>query len=51
MAWDFTTEPEFQEKLDWMDGFVRDEVEPLDLVWGDAPSTLWTTRCARSSIP
>jgi len=34
MAWDFTTEPEFQEKLDWMDGFVRDEVEPLDLVWG-----------------
>ncbi len=34
MAWDFTTEPEFQEKLDWMDGFVRDEIEPLDLVWG-----------------
>ena len=34
MAWDFTTEPEFQEKLDWMDAFVRDEVEPLDLVWG-----------------
>jgi acyl-CoA dehydrogenase len=34
MAWDFTTDPEFQEKLDWMDGFVRDEIEPLDLVWG-----------------
>ena len=34
MAWDFTTDPEFQEKLDWMDGFVREEVEPLDLVWG-----------------
>jgi acyl-CoA dehydrogenase len=34
MGWDFTTEPEFQEKLDWMDGFVRDEIEPLDLVWG-----------------
>src|SRR5580658_8448463 len=34
MAWDFSTEPEFQEKLDWMDGFVRDEIEPLDLVWG-----------------
>ncbi len=30
MAWDFETEPEFQEKLDWMDGFVREEVEPLD---------------------
>ena len=35
MAWDFTTEPEFAAKLEWMDAFVRDEVEPLDLVWGD----------------
>ncbi|MGH9029302.1 MAG: acyl-CoA dehydrogenase family protein, partial [Acidimicrobiales bacterium] len=34
MAWDFSTDPEFQEKLDWMDEFVRDEVEPLDLLWG-----------------
>lgn len=30
MAWDFETDPEFQTKLDWMDAFVRDEVEPLD---------------------
>jgi acyl-CoA dehydrogenase len=30
MAWDFETDPEFQTKLDWMDTFVRDEVEPLD---------------------
>jgi len=35
MAWDFETEPEFQMQLDWMDGFVRDEVEPLDLVLRD----------------
>jgi alkylation response protein AidB-like acyl-CoA dehydrogenase len=28
--WDFSTEPEFQAKLDWMDTFVRNEVEPLD---------------------
>jgi acyl-CoA dehydrogenase len=35
MAWDFETEPEFQEKLDWVDGFLRDEVEPLDLALGD----------------
>ena len=34
MAWDFETEPEFQEKLDWADQFVRNEVEPLDYVWG-----------------
>jgi acyl-CoA dehydrogenase len=33
MAWDFSTEPEFQEKLDWIDGFVRDEIEPLDLAF------------------
>ena len=33
MAWDFETEPEFQELLDWADEFVRTEVEPLDLVF------------------
>src|SRR6185295_10954782 len=30
--WDFQTEPEFQEKLDWMDTFIREEIEPLDQV-------------------
>jgi acyl-CoA dehydrogenase len=35
VAWEFETDPEFQEKLDWIDGFVREEVEPLDLLWGD----------------
>src|ERR1700709_2113478 len=34
MAWDFETDPEFQEQLDWVDAFVREEVEPLDLIWG-----------------
>ena len=33
MGWDFETEPEFQEKLDWADRFVTEEVEPLDLIW------------------
>ena len=33
MAWDFSTEPEFQEKLDWARQFVRDKVEPLDLLY------------------
>lgn len=36
MAWDFETEPEFQEKLDWMDEFVSREVEPLDLAFSEA---------------
>jgi acyl-CoA dehydrogenase len=31
--WEFETEPEFQEKLDWMDRFVREEVESLDALW------------------
>ena len=35
MAWDFETEPEYQEKLDWADAFVREEVEPLDYIWPD----------------
>jgi acyl-CoA dehydrogenase len=30
MAWDFETEPEFEEKLAWMRAFVGDEVLPLE---------------------
>jgi acyl-CoA dehydrogenase len=30
MAWDFSTEPEFEEELAWMRGFVRDEILPLE---------------------
>lgn len=32
---DFTVEPEFQVKLDWMNRFVREEVEDLDLLFPD----------------
>jgi acyl-CoA dehydrogenase len=32
MSWDFETEPEFQKELEWIDKFVREEVEPLDYV-------------------
>ncbi len=34
MPWDFSTEPDFQAQLDWMDAFVREEIwalETLDL--------------------
>ena len=34
MAWDFETEPAFQAELDWVDDFVRTQVEPLDHVLG-----------------
>ena len=33
MGWDFETDPAYQAKLDWADEFVREEVEPLDLLW------------------
>jgi acyl-CoA dehydrogenase len=33
MAWDFETDPEYQQKLDWAREFVREEVEPLDLLF------------------
>jgi acyl-CoA dehydrogenase len=30
VAWDFSTDPAFQEQLDWMAAFVRDEIWPLE---------------------
>lgn len=32
MGWDFETDPDFQVELDWVDEFVRTEIEPVDLV-------------------
>jgi len=33
MAWDFSTDPEFQKKLDWVEEFCREEIEPLGYVF------------------
>jgi acyl-CoA dehydrogenase len=35
MAWDFSTEPEFEEKLEWIRWFRAERVDPLDLVYPD----------------
>ena len=32
MSWSFETDPQFQAELDWVDDFVRNEVEPVDQV-------------------
>jgi len=32
MAWDFSTEPEFEAKLEWMRAFLRDEIFPLEVL-------------------
>lgn len=35
MAWDFSTDAEFEEQLQWMRQFVAEEIEPLDLLFRD----------------
>ncbi len=32
MAWDFSTDADFQRKLDWMSAFVREEIWPLETI-------------------
>jgi acyl-CoA dehydrogenase len=53
VAWDFSTEPEFQAQLDWIDGFVRDEIEPIDLVFPepDAPYDVGNEKARRITAP
>jgi acyl-CoA dehydrogenase len=33
--WEFETDTQYQQELDWVDAFVRDQVEPLDFVLGN----------------
>jgi acyl-CoA dehydrogenase len=40
MAWDFETDPEFQKKLDWIEDFMREEVEPVSHLGMAAYSSL-----------
>lgn len=35
MAWDFSTEPEFQAKLDWAQEFVKEEIIPIEGISDD----------------
>ena len=35
MAWDFSTDPEFQAQLDWMRDLVRNEVWPIETVFDE----------------
>ena len=41
MSWDFSTEPEFERKLEWMGAFVREEVWPIETIFdGDRPGAV-----------
>jgi acyl-CoA dehydrogenase len=44
---DFSVEPEFQAKLDWMNKFVREECETMDLLW-PGPTFVYDTTHAPS---
>ncbi len=35
MSWDFSTEPEFEAKLEWMRAFVREHVWPLETLYDE----------------
>jgi acyl-CoA dehydrogenase len=41
MAWDFETEPEFQEKLDWMRQFLDEEILPLETIQFEFTDAQW----------
>jgi acyl-CoA dehydrogenase len=41
MAWDFETEPDFQEKLDWMREFLDREILPLETIEYDVTHEQW----------
>ena len=52
MAWDFETEPEFQEHLDWMRELVDTQIIPLEPVLDELPPeewlAVWSTSGSRS---
>jgi acyl-CoA dehydrogenase len=50
MAWDFSTEPEFEAKLEWMRSFLRDEVFPLETLDLDHPTFLAAVRPLQEQV-
>ena len=44
MTWNFSTDPEFEAKLEWMRGFVRDEILPLEVA--DLPPQTYAAHTA-----
>src|SRR5437763_16700614 len=50
MAWDFSTEPEFERQLDWMRTFVRDEIFPLETINLDHGSFVEAVRPLQAQV-
>jgi acyl-CoA dehydrogenase len=50
MAWDFSTEPEFEEKLQWMREFVKEAVFPLEVIDADDESFMRIVRSLQEEV-
>jgi acyl-CoA dehydrogenase len=50
MAWDFSTEPEFEKKLEWMRAFVREEVLPLEVLDTDEATFMRIVRSLQDEV-
>jgi acyl-CoA dehydrogenase len=50
MAWDFSTEPEFEKKLEWMREFVREEVFPLEVLETDEATFMRIVRSLQDEV-
>ena len=50
MTWDFSTEPEFEQKLQWMRDFVREEVFPLETLETDEATFMRIVRSLQEEV-
>jgi acyl-CoA dehydrogenase len=50
MAWDFSTDPEFEARLRWMEEFVRSEVFPLEVLDVDEPAFMRAVRSLQAEV-
>jgi len=50
MTWEFSTEPEFEAKLDWMRKFVHDEIYPLEVLDADESGFMRIIRTLQDEV-
>ncbi len=50
VAWDFSTEPEFEEQLEWMGSFLHEEIFPLETLGLDHDTLLQVIRPLQDQV-
>jgi acyl-CoA dehydrogenase len=50
MTWEFSTEPEFETKLEWMRKFVHDEIYPLEVLDADESGFMRVVRTLQDEV-